>query len=82
METFTVREWYVSAFPDDELGADIMPCLTFLNIVQALCAKIDIYTVIGVSDSIVRERVFSKLAEVLGVNYGMVYDLWLESARH
>jgi ribonucleotide reductase alpha subunit len=37
----------------------------------------DIYQYVGVSDSIVRERLFEKLAETLNVGYDYVYNLWL-----
>jgi hypothetical protein len=37
----------------------------------------DIYQYIGVSDSIVRERLFEKLAETLNVGYDYIYNLWL-----
>jgi hypothetical protein len=38
----------------------------------------DVYDLIGVSDSIVRERIFSALSELYAKgDYGEIYNLWL-----
>jgi len=38
----------------------------------------DVYRYIGVSDSIIRERLFERLAVELEVSYEYVYNLWLK----
>lgn len=75
-----VKEWYVSKYPDDDMGEDIDPELSFYGIFDALDNYEDIYEVIGVGDSIIRERIFSELADRMGVDYDYVYDQWLRSA--
>jgi hypothetical protein len=39
----------------------------------------DIYDVIGVGDSVIRERLFEHLSEIKDVNYDYIYKKWLES---
>jgi hypothetical protein len=40
----------------------------------------DVYEYIGVSDSLIRERVFWNLSEITTTEYNVIYDLWLASA--
>ena len=35
----------------------------------------------GVYDSLVRERIFEKLAEIIGTDYDYIYDQWVKSAK-
>ena len=72
-----IREYYVEAFPTDELGIEINPSATFEVLVDVLNNYGDVYQYIGVSDSIVRERCFEKLSELTNTEYDVIYDLWL-----
>jgi hypothetical protein len=75
-----IREYYVEAFPTDELGDEINPSATFEVLVDVLNNYGDVYQYIGVSDSIVRERCFEKLSELTNTEYDVIYDLWLMAA--
>ena len=75
-----IREYYLEAFPSDELGAEINPEATFEGLEKVLDNYEDVYEYIGVGDSIVRVRVFDKLAQVLGVEYDVIYSQWLLAA--
>ena len=75
-----IREYYVEAFPTDELGDEINPSATFEVLVDVLNNYGDVYQYIGVSDSIVRERCFEKLSELTNTEYDVIYDLWLMGA--
>lgn len=74
-----VREWYMRVYPTDDCGNCIDPNVTFKDVHDALLAGCDVYRVIGVVDSWVRELVFSKLAKLLGVKYNAIYELWLKT---
>lgn len=37
----------------------------------------DVYELIGVGDSLVRERLFRRLAEIMEVDYNYIYQQWL-----
>ena len=75
-----VREWYCGAFPTDILGREIPDDLTLWDVVAALNIGLDVYTILGsASDSVVRERIFRRIAEIMKVHYDTVYSLWLET---
>ena len=75
METRNIKDWYTKEFPNDELGKEINPNLTF-DEVYLRPAKIYILT--GVCDSIIRERIFQKTSELKNVTYQSIYERWFE----
>ena len=72
-----MREYYLENFPTDELGTEINETATFEGLWRVLNNYEDVYEYIGVGDSVIRERVFSRLSENMGVNYDEVYSRWL-----
>lgn len=72
----SIREWYTAEYPSDELGSKIGG-LTFRDLVEGMNRGEDVYSLLGVGDSVVREHVFAELAKLLQVDYDMVYDKWL-----
>ena len=73
-----IREFYVKNYPTDDLGIGINPKATFAGLLNQLIVNGDVYEYIYVYDSIVRERLFERLAEELEVSYEYVYKLWLK----
>ena len=76
-----VREWYKWAYPTDELWDCINQNATFQDVYECLECGFDFYSFIGVSDSIVRERVFDALATLMGCSYDHVYYQWLNKGK-
>jgi len=74
----TIKEYYVENFPTDNLGLELNETPTFPGLLNQLIVNGDVYRYIGVSDSVIRERLFEKLAETLNVSYDYVYNLWLK----
>ncbi len=74
----TIKEYYVENFPTDNLGLELNETPTFPGLLNQLIVDGDVYRYIGVSDSVIRERLFEKLAETLNVIYDYVYNLWLK----
>ena len=72
-----VKEWYLKEYNTDELGKEINEEITFYDIFYALDRYKDIYEILGVEDSMVRERVFQKLADIMKVEYNYIYEQWL-----
>ena len=74
-----VKKFYVKAFPTDDLGVEIKDSVTFEDVYNTLKNGDGeyVYDVIGVQDSLVRERIFGELSDRLGVDYDTVYDLWI-----
>lgn len=73
-----IRDWYMNAYPTDDLGSELSNA-TFLDLFNALDAHKDVYEVLGEGDSLIRERCFEKLADLLGVSYDYVYDQWMNA---
>lgn len=72
-----IRDWYVQAYPTDDLGLEIDSHITFLDVFDALDHYQDVYQTIGVGDSVIRERVFAQLAKIMGTPYEYVFNQWL-----
>jgi hypothetical protein len=73
-----IREFYVKNYPSDDMGDGINPTATFAGLLNQLIVGGDVYEYLYVYDSIIRERLFERLAEELEVSYEYVYNLWLK----
>lgn len=73
----TIKEFYIDKYPTDDMGNDINNDATFVGLVTQLFGDGDVYDYIGVYDSLVRERLFTELANQLKTSYDYVYNLWL-----
>jgi hypothetical protein len=73
----TIKEYYTSTYATDELGLDIDSSATFEGLFETLDSYKDVYEYIGVDDSVIRERVFEKLAEIMQCDYEYIYNQWL-----
>tara|TARA_B100000683_G_scaffold277707_1_gene338175 strand:+ start:1140 stop:1367 length:228 start_codon:yes stop_codon:yes gene_type:complete len=73
----TIKDFYLTEYPTDELGIELDNKATFAGLVTQLFGDGNVYDYIGVHDSIVRERLFSELAKQLDTSYDYVYNLWL-----
>lgn len=74
-----IREYYVSTYPTDELGMDINPSATFDGLFSTLDRGGDVYGYFGVGDSIIRERLFERLAQIAEVPYDYIYQQWVNA---
>jgi hypothetical protein len=69
-----IKKWYLETFQDDE-GLKINDSADFTEMDYYEVRHI--YDYLNVEDSIIRERVFEKLASLLNMEYKEVYDIWL-----
>ena len=74
-----IKEFYLKNYPTDELGIELKDDTNFTGLLNELITNNDIYGYIGVGDSIIRERLFMELSEILKCSYDYVYDLWLNN---
>ena len=74
-----IKKWYVEEFKSDELGREISDNATFEGLFEALDNYKDVYKYIGVADSVIRGRIFEKLAEIMQVDYNYIYEQWLKA---
>jgi hypothetical protein len=72
----TIREFYFENYPSDEMGGQINENATFIGLYHDILTGGDTYEYLGVSDSLIRERVFEGLANEVGVNYDYIYNVW------
>lgn len=74
-----IKNWYIEEYPEDELGQEIDSNVTFEDLFEALDTYKDVYEVLGgyEIDSLIRERCFRKLSEIMDVSYDYIYDQWL-----
>ena len=70
-----VRDWYVSNYPHDTLAEKINKSVTFEDIFEA---PADVYDLLGVSDSLIRENIFHEIANIYYKgDYSKIYQRWL-----
>ena len=72
-----IKDWYLKTYPTDKLGEELNGRATFYDLFEALENYQDVYNLFGVSDSIVRERLFAKLSEIMECPYEEIYKQWL-----
>jgi hypothetical protein len=77
MRDMKIREYYLEAYPTDDLGTEINPQATFEGLFQTLDRYGDVYEYIGVGDSIIRERCFEQLAHIMDCPYDEIYEQWM-----
>jgi hypothetical protein len=70
-----IKKWYLDTYKDNE-GLKINDNCNFNDMDHYEVRHI--YDYLGVEDSIVRERVFEKLASLLNYKYSEIYDIWLD----
>ena len=72
-----IKEYYVNNYPTDELGVELNEKATFVGLLNCLYEGNDVYEYIGEGDSLIRERLFEKLAIDTNKPYNYIWDLWL-----
>lgn len=77
-----IHDWYVANFPDDRMGQRIDPAVTFSQVMTYIITdensySDEVYIILGVSDSVIRERVFQELSDRTGISYAIIYNEWL-----
>lgn len=75
-----IKDWYVAEFPNDELGAELLDDFTFEDLFNDLTHNVFDYECCA-DDSVVRERVFEELSDILGVDYDVIYRKWIDTGR-
>lgn len=74
-----LRLWYGLEYYDDDICWQINERATFKDLLNALYRGKDVYDVMGVGDSVVRERLFGHLARIINVDYETIYNMWLNN---
>lgn len=77
-----VADWYAVAYPDDEWGNQMMnKGAIFQDVFECLQVGFNVYALLGAGDSVVRERVFTALATLMGCSYDHIYLQWRDHTK-
>ncbi|MBQ6144023.1 MAG: hypothetical protein IJI84_06085 [Clostridia bacterium] len=76
LNTF-LKDWCLKTYRTDELGEELNSRATFYDLFEALDNYQDIYNLFGINESIIRERIFEKLSEIMVCPYEEIYNQWL-----
>lgn len=79
LKAINLKSWYTLHYPHDSLGRKLNGELTLLDVFCRMSKGEDIYKIIGVIDSFVRESIFKGISEIMGIPYFIVYYMWLEN---
>lgn len=74
-----IKDWYTKYFKEDELGEELNKKSTFKDLLNAIEKGKDVYAVLGVSDSVIRERAFSELSRIEKKGGQWAYNTWLSN---
>ncbi len=77
LKNVNIKDIYRQHYPQDKEGLFINDKANLLDLADAIVKDEDVYSVIVVRDSIVRERLFVELSNMLDVNYDVIYDAWI-----
>ena len=76
----TLRHYYINSYPSDTLCKEMNKYVTFVDLFECLDNYQDVYSLINVYDSLVRERLFDKLSQMMCVDYNYIYNQWIKSS--
>lgn len=71
-----IKEWYGETYKSDELKCYINDGVSFNELKETISQGGDVYWLIGVGDSMIKERLFYGLAAHENVEIGEIYDLY------
>lgn len=76
-----IKDWYSQRYPIDAIVSKLRDDVTFLDLFDTLDNYGDVYELIFKEggDSIVRERCFEKLAEIMKCDYNYIHAQWLNA---
>ena len=74
-----IKEFYEKTYPTDDMVDEMDNSITFQQLLNELIKGNgdNIYEIIGADDSLIRERVFLRLSEIMNIEYEYIYNLWL-----
>lgn len=73
-----LKDFYTKNYPTDGAADMLYDNTTFGGLLWTIVKGNDVYKYMGVGDSIVRERLFSRLAQFLNKDYNYVYKIWMD----
>lgn len=78
--TDSIRDWYMANYPTDELGKELSS-LSFGEILTRMNQGEDFYELMGVGDSLLRERLFTGSSLATGLPYDTFYNRYAQDGQ-
>lgn len=75
---FPIKTWYTHVFKQDKLGEEIDPNVTFQDVLDN---PQNVYKLLGVGDSTIRERVFTEISRKTNKSGDDIYNRWLGQVK-
>ena len=75
---FPIKTWYTHVFKQDKLGEEIDPNVTFQDVLDN---PQNVYKLLGVGDSTIRERVFTEISRKTNKSGNDIYNRWLGQVK-
>ncbi len=77
MDRTSISDWYATAYPSDTTMTHRMDRdVTLGGVVRCMHNGVYSYAAFFADDSIVRERMFQGIAELLACDYGAIHNVW------
>lgn len=76
-KTLGIKDWYKETFPSDPAGNKLNSGMTFDSLFFALKDGESIDNAFGISNSLVRNRLFTALSEFCGISYDAICKKWI-----
>jgi len=82
LKELNMKNFYMTNYPTDNVGSTLSAEPNFYNLLDGMQQGIDVYNIMGGNaDSLVRERIFIKLSDTMGVDYDIIFNLWLDARK-
>ena len=77
-----IKRFYITEYPTDELGVELNEKSNFIGLLDTINNGENVYDYIGIGDSIIRERLFERLAGQLEKPYKYIYEKWMSKYNY
>lgn len=77
LKNANIQDIYRQHYPEDKQGLFINDKTNLLDIADAIIKDENLYSILSVTDSLARERVFIELSNMLCISYDVIYDTWI-----
>lgn len=71
-----VKDWYISNYPNDELGKELNSKITFHQLMECLKKRKNYNSKLGTRDSLICDRIAGRICEIYHISGSEVSDIF------
>lgn len=71
-----VKDWYISNYPDDELGKELNSKITFHQLMECLKERKNYNSKLRTRDSLIFDRIAGRLCEIYHISGSEISDMF------